>query len=179
MNKDFRNLQYNLWRKQPQKKLVKRLRELNLKITVAESCTGGLLAKKITDVPGASKVFEYGFCTYSNAAKIKILGVSGEVLERYSAVSKETAFEMVKGAKKISGADVAVSVTGYAGSKTERHYNQNVGLIFIGIAFEDSIYSVNLDFRESINFDRKTIRRLSVKHAISAVLALLNSNTSS
>ena len=174
MGYSFQSLKYTLEEKKPQKKLVKKLAELNLKVATAESCTGGLLSKMITDVPGSSKVFEYGFCTYSNAAKIKILGVSKKVLQEYSAVSKEAAFEMALGAKKISEADLVISVTGYAGSIKEREYNNDVGLIYIGIIFKNKSYILNLDFRNNCSLNRKMMRKLSVKHAISASLEILN-----
>ena len=84
-------------------------------ITVAESCTGGLVAAAITEIPGSSNVFEAGFVTYSNAAKIDLLNVSSEVLETFGAVSIATAWSMAQGALERSGADVAVAVTGVAG----------------------------------------------------------------
>ena len=174
MGDSFQSLDYEFIKEKPQSFLVKRLTELNLKISIAESCTGGLLCKMITDTPGASKIFEYGFCTYSNESKIKILGVSKKTLDKCSAVSKEVALEMVLGAKKISKSDLAISVTGYAGSKMERKYNKNVGLVFIGIALNDRNYVINLDFRKNVDFSRRIIRKLGAKHAISAALTLLN-----
>jgi PncC family amidohydrolase len=94
--------------------VVQLLKERKLKLATAESCTGGLLSGAVTSVPGSSAVFEYGFCTYANAAKIKLLGVNPETLENFGAVSSETAVEMEKGARLVSGADIAVSVTGIA-----------------------------------------------------------------
>ncbi len=85
------------------------------RIATAESCTGGMIAAALTDVPGASAVFEAGFVTYSNAAKTAMLGVDPELLSRFGAVSEQTARAMAEGARARAGADVAVSVTGIAG----------------------------------------------------------------
>jgi len=85
------------------------------RVTVAESCTGGLVAAAITEIPGSSEVFETGFVTYSNDAKIELLNVSADVLETFGAVSVATAWSMAQGALAASGADVAVAITGVAG----------------------------------------------------------------
>ncbi|CAN5116278.1 CinA family protein [soil metagenome] len=85
------------------------------KVAVAESCTGGLVAAALTEIPGSSEVLEVGFITYSNAAKQSILGVNEDVLDTFGAVSIATAWAMAQGALKKSGADVAVSITGIAG----------------------------------------------------------------
>jgi nicotinamide-nucleotide amidase len=90
-------------------------RARNLKLAVAESCTGGLLAAALTEIPGSSDVLDRGFVTYSNAAKQAMLGVPASVLETQSAVSKETAEAMAAGALQRSGADVTAAVTGVAG----------------------------------------------------------------
>ena len=110
--------------------LVRLLRKNNLTISVAESCTGGLTCSKIVNVGGASEVFKYGFITYANEAKMKLLGVSKDTLEKYTAVSEKTAREMACGAIKESGADVAVSITGYAGPYDSE--DEPKGLVFIG-----------------------------------------------
>ena len=94
---------------------VQRLQQAGLQLAAAESCTGGLIAARITSVSGASGVFHCGMVTYSNDMKEKMLGVSHETLQRCSAVSAETAAEMAAGARRFSGADIAVSVTGNAG----------------------------------------------------------------
>jgi nicotinamide-nucleotide amidase len=95
--------------------LLRRCRARGLKIATAESCTGGLVAGLITSIAGSSDVFERGFVTYSNAAKIEMLGVDVGVLERYGAVSAECALAMAEGALKKSNSHIAVSVTGIAG----------------------------------------------------------------
>jgi nicotinamide-nucleotide amidase len=91
------------------------LKERNLTLALAESCTGGLVAATVTDIAGSSAWFDRGFVTYSNAAKIEMLGVSPETLEKYGAVSEQTAIEMVLGTLKNSHAQVAGSITGIAG----------------------------------------------------------------
>ncbi len=100
-------------------------------MTTAESCTGGMLAARITDVPGVSDVFKAGFITYANEAKHKLIGVQQETLAAFGAVSKETAGEMVVGAAKAAEADVAVSITGIAGPGGGT-LKKPVGLVYIG-----------------------------------------------
>lgn len=99
----------------PEEELIHLLREKKLKLATAESCTGGLLAKRITDIPGSSDVFAGSIVAYSNELKISLLGVSADVILKHGAVSEETAALMVRGACRITGADVAVSITGIAG----------------------------------------------------------------
>lgn len=117
-----------------EERVVQGLREQGMTLALAESCTGGLLAKRITDVPGASEVFGFGCVTYSNEAKQALVGVSPETLERYTAVSPETALEMARGARQRGGADIGLSTTGYAGpgGGTEEH---PVGTVFIGLSW--------------------------------------------
>ena len=91
------------------------LTEKNLKIAIAESCTGGLISKLITDIPGASNVFECGICAYSNSIKEKLLSVSSRTLQLHGPVSKETAMEMAANIRNLSNADIGISTTGYAG----------------------------------------------------------------
>ena len=96
-------------------------RAKGLTVTTAESCTGGMVAAAITDAPGASKIFERGFVTYSNLAKQQMLGVSAETLAAYGAVSEEVACEMAEGARAAAEADVAVAITGIAGPGGSEH----------------------------------------------------------
>lgn len=118
--------------------IVELLKEMHMSVTTAESCTGGLLAGRIMNVAGASSVYNEGHITYSNQAKERILGVKKETLEQYGAVSKETAHEMAVGAKDLSGADVALSVTGIAGPDGGTK-EKPVGLVYIGCATGDNV----------------------------------------
>jgi nicotinamide-nucleotide amidase len=113
-------------------KLVKKLIQKKLKISFAESCTGGMLSSLITSVSGSSKVFNLGLITYSNKAKIDILKVPEKIIRKYGAVSNECCLLMVKNLSKISRADISVSVTGIAGPKGGTKLKP-VGLVFIGI----------------------------------------------
>lgn len=115
------------------KQLVKLLKEKNLKISTAESCTGGLLSSAITSVPGASEVFEYGFVTYSEDAKMKILSVNRDILNIFSVYSNETASAMAAGAAEKSGSDLALSITGVAGPGDDGEHK--AGQVFTGIFF--------------------------------------------
>ena len=114
------------------KSLIKILTRKKLKISVAESCTGGLLASSITSISGASKVFNLGFVTYSNQAKIKILKVNKNTIQKYGAVSYECCLEMVKNLSRISKANINVSITGIAGPKGGTK-QKPVGLVYIGV----------------------------------------------
>ena len=114
------------------KKLVKKLDEKKLKISFAESCTGGLLSSSITSISGSSKVFGLGLITYSNEAKINILKVPKKIITEYGAVSKECCLSMLKNISKISRANISVSITGIAGPNGGTKLKP-VGLVYIGI----------------------------------------------
>lgn len=116
--------------------IVKKLKEKDLTLATAESCTGGLIGKRITDVSGSSAVYGCGIISYSNDVKINILGVDKKDLETYGAVSEPVAKQMALGALKVSGADIAISVTGIAGPESDGT-NKPVGLSFIGLAAKD------------------------------------------
>ncbi len=113
--------------------VVSRARVLGLRIATAESCTGGLVAAAITDVPGSSDVFDRGFVTYSNAAKIQMLGVDPEEMEYVGAVSEAVAMAMAIGALQVSGAGLAVAVTGIAGPGGGSEHKP-VGLVHFAVA---------------------------------------------
>ena len=121
------------------REIVQKLIEKGITIATAESCTGGKISSTITDVPGSSSIFGYGMVTYSNEAKMKILGVKEETLKRVGAVSEEIAFEMAEGLKNLSGADVAVSVTGIAGPGGGS-IEKPVGLVYMGLAYGDQVF---------------------------------------
>ena len=135
-------------------RLVKALLENNMKIATAESCTGGMIASKITSVPGASECFDCGVVTYSNEQKHKLLEVSDQTLSMYGAVSEETALEMCEGIRKLANADFGISVTGIAGpggGTTEKP----VGTVWIGICGEN----VHKAFRFLFSGDRNQVRQ--------------------
>jgi len=113
-------------------KLVKKLIQKKLKISFAESCTGGMLSSVITSVSGSSKVFNLGLITYSNKVKIGILKVPKKIITQYGAVSKECCLSMVKNLSKISKADISVSITGIAGPNGGTKFKP-VGLVYIGV----------------------------------------------
>jgi nicotinamide-nucleotide amidase len=113
-------------------KLVKLLAKKKLKISIAESCTGGLLASSITSISGSSKVFNIGLVTYSNNAKIKLLKVPKKTIINYGAVSYETCLSMVKNLSKISKSNISISITGVAGPNGGTK-EKPVGLVYIGL----------------------------------------------
>jgi nicotinamide-nucleotide amidase len=115
-----------------EEKVVKLLLEKNLVLACAESCTGGLVAKRITDVSGSSAVFNCGVVSYSNEIKEKVLNVKNETLKEFGAVSEQTVREMVKGVLEISGADIAVSISGIAGPNSD-NTDKPVGLIYLAV----------------------------------------------
>lgn len=116
-----------------EKQTVELLKSKKLKLATAESCTGGLISKRITDVSGSSEVFEGGVVCYSNRFKENVLGVSPETLKKYGAVSRETAREMIKGVLSLTKADIAVAVTGIAGPSSD-DTNKPVGLVYIAVS---------------------------------------------
>ncbi|MBV6506415.1 MAG: Nicotinamide-nucleotide amidohydrolase PncC [Syntrophorhabdaceae bacterium] len=122
-----------------EKRIGKMLKERGLKIAVAESCTGGLISSRITDISGASDYFEAGITTYSNESKIRLLNVPEDIIDRYGAVSEETAKAMAEGVKKTVHADIGVSVTGIAGP-TGGTEGKPVGTVFIGLATKKATY---------------------------------------
>ncbi len=117
----------------PYEKLLQQFRDQGLKLATAESCTGGLLSALLTEIPGSSDVFERGFVTYSNEAKIEMLGVEPALICEYGAVSAQVAIAMALGAKQASLADIAVSVTGIAGPGGGSD-EKPVGLVHIAAA---------------------------------------------
>ncbi len=120
----------------PESTLVRRLSALGLTLATAESCSGGLIAHRITNVPGASACFAGGVIAYSNTAKMDVLGVSLACLEKHGAVSAETVAEMAAGARKRFSADMAVAVSGIAGP-TGGTAGKPVGLVYIAVSKEN------------------------------------------
>lgn len=151
-----------------EEQVVKYFKEKNLWIATAESCTGGLISKRITDIPGASSVFGYGLCTYANDAKVKLLGVNEETLKLYGAVSRPVAMQMAEGLLKLSGADVAVCTTGMA-SPGNLPTEKPVGMVFVGIASRLSVHAIELSLGELKT--REKIRNASADAALSEALS--------
>lgn len=154
----------------PETELVELLKEKNMFASSAESLTGGLVAARITSVPGASAVFECGICSYSNRIKHEVLGVSEETLEQYSEYSLECAKEMALGVKRISGADIAVSTTGIAGPSGGSE-EKPVGTVYVGIAVKNYTKAYEIHFGSEKSRDE--IRSLTVDFAVEKLLEIL------
>jgi nicotinamide-nucleotide amidase len=124
--------------------LLDRARTREVMIACAESCTGGMLAAALTDLPGSSAIFDRGFVTYTNAAKIDLLGVSPATLTAHGAVSEQVALEMARGALARSGAQIAVSITGIAGPGGSEHKPE--GRVCFGLATASGITTQTQEF---------------------------------
>ena len=148
-------------------KIVKLLNKKKLKISFAESCTGGLLASSITSISGSSKVFTLGLITYSNQSKINILKVTKKIIMKYGAVSYETCLSMVKNLNKISKTNISVSITGVAGPKGGTK-QKPVGLVYIGIKKGNKILIKKYFFK---NKKRHLIQRATVNKALNLILS--------
>ena len=149
------------------KKVVKLLSKKGLKISFAESCTGGLLSSSITSISGSSKVFTLGFVTYSNLAKINILKVPKKILIKHGAVSYETCSSMVKNINKISKTNISLSITGVAGPKGGTR-EKPIGLVFIGIKKGNKTLIKKFLFK---NKKRSSIQKATVNKALNLILS--------
>ena len=149
--------------------LVKKLVKKKLRISVVESCTGGLLASAITSVSGASKVFNLGLVTYSNQAKIKVLKINKDIIRNYGAVSHECCSAMVNNLSKISKANINVSITGIAGPKGGSK-QKPIGLVYIGIRKGNKTQIYKNLFKSK---KRGLIQRATVKKTFNLILRLL------
>ena len=150
-------------------KLIKILSKKKLKISFAESCTGGLLSSVITSISGSSKIFTLGFVTYSNQSKINTLKVPRNIIIKYGAVSYETCLSMVKNLYKISKTNISVSITGIAGPKGGNK-QKPVGLVFIGIKKGNKILVKKYLFK---NKKRILIQRSAVNKALNLILGII------
>ena len=146
-------------------KVVKKLIKKKLKVSFAESCTGGLLSSSITSISGSSKVFNLGLITYSNKAKIEILKVPKKIISRYGAVSKESCLSMVKNLSKISKANISLSITGIAGPNGGTKFKP-VGLVYIGVKKGNKIIAKKNLFK---NKNRISIQKLTVKTSLEII----------
>ena len=147
-------------------KVIKLLCKKRLKISFAESCTGGLVSSSITSITGSSKVFTIGLVTYSNQAKINILKVPKKIIVKYGAVSYETCRSMVKNLSKISKTSISVSITGVAGPKGGTK-QKPVGLVYIGIKKGNKILVKKYLFK---NKKRTSIQKATVNKALNLIL---------
>ena len=150
------------------KSLIKLFIKKKIKISVAESCTGGLLASTITSISGASKIFNLGLVTYSNQAKIKILGVNKNIIKKYGAVSHECCYAMVKSLSKISKSDINVSITGIAGPRGSTKLKP-VGLVYIGIKKGNKIQINKCLFKSK---KRTLIQKATVKKTLDLIFRI-------
>ena len=148
------------------KSLIKLLIKKKIKISFAESCTGGLLASTITSINGASKVFNLGLITYSNQSKIKVLKVNKNIIKKYGAVSYECCKSMVNNLAKISKANINIAITGIAGPKGGTK-QKPVGLVYIGIKKGNKIKVNEYLFKSQ---KRSSIQRATVKKALDLIL---------
>jgi nicotinamide-nucleotide amidase len=142
------------------KSLVEILTKKNLKISVVESCTGGLLASSITSISGASKIFNLGLITYSNQAKIKFLKINKNIIKKYGAVSHECCLAMVNNISKISKANINVSITGIAGPNGGTK-QKPVGLVYIGVkkGVKTQIYKCLFKSKKRSSIQKATVKK--------------------
>lgn len=140
-------------------------------IATAESCTGGLIAGAITEIAGSSAVLDRGFITYSNAAKIEMLGVKPSTLDAVGAVSEDVAAEMAEGARRAAGVDIAVSVTGIAGPGGSEFKPE--GRVCFGLAMPQETQTETVEFGP---IGRANVRAASVEHALTLILAALRNH---
>ena len=146
-------------------KVVKKLIKQKLKISFAESCTGGMLSSAITSIGGSSKVFNMGFVTYSNKAKMSVLKVPKKIITKYGAVSKECCLSMIKNLSKISKANISLSITGIAGPNGGTK-SKPVGLVYIGIKKGNKIIIKENYFKSK---NRISIQKATVNNSLEMI----------
>ena len=151
------------------KKIISKLIKKKLKISVAESCTGGMLSSIITSSNGSSKVFNLGLITYSNQSKINLLKVPKKVIEKYGAVSKQVCLVMVKNVSKIGKTKMSASITGIAGPSGGTK-KKPVGLVYVGIKKSNKICVNRYMFK---NRGRSYIQKLAVNKSLRLILSVL------
>lgn len=152
---------------------VKLLLEKNLTVSAAESCTGGLLSSRLTDLPGSSAYIKLNFVTYSNEAKIKMLGVPGEILNKYGAVSEQTGAAMAQGVLKVAETDIGVGITGIAGPGGGTS-EKPVGLVYIGISNGEKteVHKININSE----LERKEIKFSATQFALTYLKFFIEKN---
>ena len=151
-----------------QNAVVLAMKHRGLTVSTAESCTGGGVAKRITEVSGASAVLRAGICTYTNEMKTALLGVKEKTLKSYGAVSAQTALEMARGVKARTGSDIGVSVTGVAGPQPSEE--KPVGLVFVSVSSPWHEQTMQLHLARGSGNERERVRCLAENHALYAVL---------
>ncbi len=149
--------------------VVKDMTAAGKAVATAESCTGGWVSKALTDIPGSSAVFHYGVVSYSNGAKEHILGVQNATLEEHGSVSQPVVEEMAQGVLNLSGADIAVAISGIAGP-TGGTEEKPVGTVWIAWAIRDAGKIRTETHQAHFDGDRELIRELTVVHALQGVL---------
>ncbi len=151
---------------------VRALTQKGLHAATAESCTGGLVSKRLTEVDGASRVFECGVCSYSCEMKEQLLGVRHETLAHFGAVSRECAREMAAGVRRLSGADIGVAVTGNAGPKASEE--KPVGLVYVAVDSGRCREVLELQISREDDNAREYIRTIASSHALHLLLKAAN-----
>lgn len=147
--------------------LIEKLKAKKLMLVTAESCTGGLIAATLTEIPGSSEVFDRGYITYSNEAKQELLGVPKELIEKHGAVSREVAEAMARGACRAGGERIAVSATGIAGPATSEH--KPVGLVYVAVCYNGKTRVLE----NHLTGSRTDIQAETVARALDLVLSVI------
>ena len=157
------NLIYGSDKEELEKVIGDILTERKQTLSIAESCTGGMISSKIVSIPGSSNYYEGGVCVYSNIEKIKILNIKEETLKKYGAVSEATAMEMAEGVRRLMGTDFSLSTTGIAGPSGGTD-QKPVGLVWIGFSGKEKTYAVSFNFgnNREINIQRASQRALEI-----------------
>ncbi len=164
---------FYLTRLKTEKKIASILRKKNWQLSIAESCTGGLVSSRMTDLSGSSEYITVNFVTYSNDAKVKYLGVNETTLKDYGAVSSQTAEEMVNGLAKKTGCDVALATTGIAGP-TGGSETKPVGTVFVGVKIKQTVVVKRFNLNPS--YSRIRMKRKFTKHALEFLLEQLTNS---
>ncbi|MFK7875403.1 MAG: CinA family protein [Paracoccaceae bacterium] len=151
-----------------ERQILTHAKQRGVLIATAESCTGGMVAARLTDPAGASAIFDRGFVTYTNAAKIEQLGVSPDTLTQHGAVSEEVAQAMATGARQASTAQIAVAITGIAGPGGSDHKPE--GRVCFGLATPTSTHTETVEFNA---LGRKQVREAATEHALRLILSAL------
>lgn len=148
--------------------VVKYLVEHGIKIAVAESCTGGILAGAITSIPGASEIFECGIVSYSERIKSQLLGLPMELIDDCGVVSETVALAMAQGVRLVSHADIGVGITGIAGP-TRGSKEQPVGTVYVSVIYKEQSFTQNLRLHELGELSRRQIRLITCAYALEAI----------